>query len=331
MNWMKKHAAGISYVLGISIVAYFIGRMLPIIGGPVFGLLIGMILSNTIGKAESTAAGIVFCSKKILQWSIILLGCGLSLTEVWKTGSESLLVMLITLLAAFAAAYGFGRLMNIPENLNSLIAVGTGICGGSAIAAVSPIIKAKNDEIAYGISVVFFMNMIAVLAFPSIGHWLHLSDEGFGLWAGTAIHDTSSVVAAGYIFSDEAGAYATIVKLTRTTLIIPIVFVFAIIMSKREQKNKSAQYSMKKVFPWFIVWFLAASLLNTMNLFSQDIVEMTHFLAKFMIIMALSAIGLSSNLRSIVQSGYRPLVFGFAVWIAVTFTSLAVQYATGQW
>lgn len=331
MNWIRTHGTGISYVLVIAVLAWLLGRLLPVVGGPAFGIILGLIATHLFGRAKSAGAGIVFCSKKILQWSIILLGCGLSLTEVWQTGSESLLVMLTTLLAAFAAAYAFGRWLHIPGNLNSLIAVGSAICGGSAIAAVSPVIKANNDEIAYGISVVFLLNLIAVLAFPAVGGWLGLSDAGFGLWAGTAIHDTSSVVAAGYIFSDEAGAYATIVKLTRTTFIIPVVFVFAFIAGRRERNDPASHYSMKTMFPWFIVWFIAASLLNTFHLFSDGIVAATHVLAKFMIIMALSAVGLSTDLRAIMKTGYKPLLFGLLVWAAVSGTSLAVQYATGQW
>lgn len=331
MGWIKKYGTGIVYVLAIAFVAYLFGHLVPVVGGPAFGLLLGIVVSHTVGRSDRAADGIVFCSKKILQWAIILLGCGLSLTQVWKTGADSLLVMLSTLAAAFLSAYVLGRLMNIPDNLNSLIAVGTGICGGSAIAAVSPIIRARNDEIAYGISIVFLLNLVAVLTFPAAGSWLQMSDAGFGLWAGTAIHDTSSVVAAGYIFSDEAGAYATIVKLTRTTLIIPIVFIYAFVMNKRNKQDASSAYSIKKIFPWFIVWFIVASLLNTLGLFTKEMVEWTNGLAKFMITMALSAIGLSTNLKTLIHTGYKPVVLGIAVWIAVTVTSLSVQYMTGQW
>jgi uncharacterized integral membrane protein (TIGR00698 family) len=330
MYGIKKYGLGFGIVLVIAGLAYVLGRWVPIVGGPAFGLLIGIIVNFFWGITEKAKPGIVFCSKKLLQWAIILLGCGLHLTQVWKTGTESLLVMILTMAAAFLSAYALGRAMRTPGNLNSLIAVGTGICGGSAIAAVSPIIRAKNDEIAYGISIVFLLNLAAVLTFPAIGRWLGLSDAGFGLWAGTAIHDTSSVVAAGYIFSDEAGAYATIVKLTRTTFIIPIVFAFAYIMNRRS-KQESAQYSLKKIFPWFIVWFVMASLLNTLGLLPEQVTTAAGFLAKFMITMALTAIGLGTNIRAVLNTGPKPLILGLAVWLTVTATSLIVQRFAGLW
>jgi uncharacterized integral membrane protein (TIGR00698 family) len=330
MIWVSKHGIGLAYVLVIAIVAFCLGTWLPIVGGPAFGLLLGLLISNTFGRSERAVAGILFCSKKILQWAIILLGCGLSLTQIWETGSKSLLVMFSTLAVSFISAYTLGRLMKVPDNLNTLIAVGTGICGGSAIAAVSPIIQAKNHEITYGISIIFLLNLAAVLIFPAIGSWMHLSHEGFGLWAGTAIHDTSSAVAAGYLFSDEAGAYATIVKLTRTTLIIPIVLMFAFIMSKRN-KQTAPDYSIGKIFPWFIVWFIAASLLNTVGLISKDMVEVTNRLAKFMITMTLSAIGLSADLKSLIGTGFKPILLGIIVWVAVSATSLLMQAATNHW
>ncbi len=330
MHWMNLHVFGLAYVFVIAVSAYFFGILVPVVGGPAFGLLLGIALGTVFGRPGNTAAGIVFSSKKILQWAIILLGCKISLQEIWQTGVDSFLVLTITLIVAFLSAYILGRFLKTPFNLNSLIAAGTAICGGSAIAAVSPIIKAKSDEIAYGVSTVFLLNMAALLAFPYVGRMLDLSDEGFGLWAGTAIHDTSSVVAAGYLFSDEAGVYATIVKLTRTAFIIPVVFIFAYIMSRRERQEPASMH-MKKVFPWFIVWFVAASLLNTFNLIPPDLQEAADSLTKFMITMALAAIGLSANLRSMLRSGVKPFLLGVMVWIIVSAASLIVQYANGQW
>jgi uncharacterized integral membrane protein (TIGR00698 family) len=199
MTWFRKSISGILLSFILALAATWLGKKYPLIGGPVFGIVLGIIINNTIGKPAWSANGVKFTSKNILKWAIIVLGGSLSLTQVWKTGFQSLYVMLFTLSFAFISAYGFVKLMKIPFKLTSLIGVGTAICGGSAIAAVSPIIEAEELEVAYSISTIFFFNIIAVLIFPPLGHLLGFSDKAFGLWAGTAINDTSSVVAAGYI------------------------------------------------------------------------------------------------------------------------------------
>ena len=334
MNWLRKNGPGVLFAFVLALIATGLGKKFPIIGGPVFGIVLGIIINNTFGKPEGTLKGIGFTSKKILQWAIIVLGAGLSLTQVLKTGLDSLSVTIFTLSAAFIAAYGFGRLMGIPSKLKALIGVGTAICGGSAIAAISPIIEADEMEVAYSISTIFLFNIIAVLIFPPLGHLLGFSDKAFGLWAGTAINDTSSVVAAGYAFSSAAGTYATIVKLTRTTMIIPISIIFSIVTAvqkkKEANKNQSVNFSFKKVFPWFILWFLVASLLNTMGLFGGNSINYINSLGKFMIVMALSAVGLSADFKKMLKTGLKPLFLGLIVWFTVAIVSIIVQSITGQ-
>lgn len=335
MNWIKEKGLGILLCLAIAFIASFLGNIFPIIGGAVFGIVIGLIINNILGKPENAIKGVTFASKKILQWAIIVLGAGLSLKQVWKTGLDSFSVMIFTLAAAFLSAYILGKVMKVDGNIRNLIGVGTAICGGSAIAAISPIIEAEEMEIAYSISTIFLFNIIAVLIFPPLGHILGFSDKAFGLWAGTAINDTSSVVAAGYAFSNAAGAYATIVKLTRTTMIIPISIVFTIIiaMNKKKQAAKeegSVNFSLKKIFPWFILWFLVASLLNTIGLFSAEVIQILNKLAKFMIVTALSAVGLSADFKKMMKTGVKPIFLGLFVWFIVAVVSIGVQYATGQ-
>lgn len=334
MNWLKKNTPGLLFVLILATIATCLGSLFPIIGGPVFGIILGIIINNIFGKPEKTLKGIGFTSKKILQWAIIVLGGGLSLTQVWKTGLNSFSVMIFTLSAAFLSAYVFGKIMGIPYKLKTLIGVGTAICGGSAIAAISPIIEAEDMEIAYSISTIFLFNIMAVLIFPPLGHLLRFSDKAFGLWAGTAINDTSSVVAAGYAFSNAAGAYATIVKLTRTTMIIPISIVYSIItaIQKKKDTNKDTEvnFSLKKIFPWFILWFLIASLLNTLGLFTENTVHYLNTLAKFMIVMALCAIGLSADFKKMLKTGVKPIFLGLIVWFVVSIVSILVQLTTNQ-
>ncbi|WP_366923495.1 YeiH family protein [Metallumcola ferriviriculae] len=320
---------GLSLTLIVAVIAYILGSNYEIIGGPVFAIILGMLYSNIWVLKEKYGPGVNFAAKKILQWSIIVLGASLSVQQVWRTGRDSVSVMLITLITAFIVALVLGRFLNVSPNLTSLIGVGTAICGGSAIAAISPIIKAKDDEIAYSVSTIFFFNIIAVLIFPSLGHLMGLSASAFGLWAGTAINDTSSVVAAGYAFSKAAGDYATVVKLTRTTMIIPIALIFAVI-GAAGRKGSGVKVPWKQVFPWFIIWFLAASMLNTFGIIPAKTVPFAHKLAKFMIVTALAAVGLKADFRKMLSTGIKPMLLGMIVWFSVAVTSILVQLILGK-
>jgi uncharacterized integral membrane protein (TIGR00698 family) len=331
----RPRISGLLLAVGIAFLAWWLGRSVPLIGGPVFGIVLGIMVRNLLSPAESFSPGIQFAGKYVLQWSIIALGFGLSLTQVAKTGLESLSVTLVTMTTAFVTALALGRLMKVHDKLQVLIGVGTAICGGSAIAAVTPIIKPDDHDTAFAISTIFLFNLVAVLLFPLLGHMLHLSDLGFGLWAGTAINDTSSVVAAGYSYSTAAGDYATIVKLTRATLIIPICLILAIVVAMREkraakQAGVTGDFSLRRIFPWFILWFLVASGLRTVGVIPAAALPVLHIAAEFMIIVALTAIGLSADLRKMASTGVRPILLGLGVWAAVSISSLLVQMAIGQ-
>jgi uncharacterized integral membrane protein (TIGR00698 family) len=314
----------------IALVALGLGKLAPLIGGPVFGIVLGILVRNTLAPGGSYTPGIQFAGKQVLQWSIIALGFGLSLDQVAKTGLESLSVTLVTMTVAFLAAWGLGHLLKVQDKLKILIGVGTAICGGSAIAAITPIIKPDEHDTAFAISTIFLFNLVAVLLFPLLGHVLHLSDLGFGLWAGTAINDTSSVVAAGYSFSKQAGDYATIVKLTRATLIIPICLILAFATAWKQKKQGATDFSLRRIFPWFILWFLVASGVRTAGLVPVAIQPALHLAAEFLIIVALTAIGLSANLRKMASTGARPILLGLGVWAAVAVSSLLVQLVIGQ-
>jgi uncharacterized integral membrane protein (TIGR00698 family) len=332
---LRVRVPGLSLALAIGALAMALGRCAPLIGGPVIGIVLGILVRNLLSPGARYDAGIAFAGKKVLQWSIIALGFGLSLGQVAKTGLESLSVTLVTMTVAFLAARLLGRWLGVHDNLKILIGVGTAICGGSAIAAVTPIIRPDDHDTAFAISTIFLFNLVAVLLFPLLGHLMHLSDMGFGLWAGTAINDTSSVVAAGYSYSTAAGDYATIVKLTRATLIIPVCLVLAFVVAAREkrkhvQAGNTGHFSLAGIFPWFILWFLVASAVRTAGLIPLAIQPAIHLLAEFLIIVALTAIGLSANLRRMAASGVRPILLGLGVWIAVSASSLLVQLAIGQ-
>jgi len=317
---------GILFCFLFAIPAYFLGNHFPIIGGPVFGILLG-IAAASFKRPASFESGIKFTGKKILQYSIILLGFEMNLFHVMEVGSQSLYVMVFTLLTAFGVAYSVGKLLKLDKDTTILIGAGTAICGGSAIAAVAPVIGAKDQDVAFSISTIFLFNIIAVFIFPAIGHFLNLSDTGFGMWAGTAINDTSSVVAAGYSYSSAAGNYATIVKLTRALMIVPICLLFAVLTAQNQKKNGT--FNIRKIFPWFILWFVVASIINTSGILSTEISTALGNIGKFAIILAMSAIGLNTKLKSLIQNGLKPITLGLCCWIAVAIISLIVQRIIG--
>lgn len=337
----KQMVSGILFCFIIAIPAWLLGKQFPIIGGPVFGILFGLIIAFW-KRPAILDKGIKFTSKYILQYSIILLGFEMNLFNVIKVGGQSLLVMLFTLTSSFVTAYFVGKAMKIDGKTTTLIGVGTSICGGSAIAATAPVIRAEDEDVAQAISTIFLFNIIAVFIFPPLGHLIGLSDTGFGMWAGTAINDTSSVVAAGASWSSAAGnntalAFATIVKLTRTLMIVPITLVLAVYTAHKISRSNGAggenadnSFSFIKVFPWFVLGFVLTAILNTFLPIPAEVSETLVAIGKFMIIMAMTAIGLNTNLKKLLTNGLKPICLGLCCWFVVAVVSLAVQYFIGM-
>lgn len=319
---------GILLCAAIALPAWLLGKRFPIIGGPVFGILIGMLLAF-VKWPGVFGGGIKYTSKKLLQYSIILLGFEMNLFKVIQVGGESLFVMLFTLSAAFITAFAVSWLLKIEGKTATLIGVGTSICGGSAIAATAPVIGAEDEDVARSISTIFLFNILAVFLFPPLGRLIGLSDSGFGLWAGTAVNDTSSVVAAASSWSAAAGnntalTLATIVKLTRTLMIVPITLVLASYTARKEKKSGNS-FRFSKVFPWFVVGFIAAAVIGTFSGLPTSAAHMLTEIGKFVIVMAMSAIGLNTNLKKLFGNGLKPIFLGLCCWAAVACVSLLVQ------
>jgi uncharacterized integral membrane protein (TIGR00698 family) len=213
---------GLSVTAGIAVVATLLGGLVPVVGAPVIGILCGIVIALVIRPAACLKPGMAFTSKRVLQGSIVVLGSGLSLGQVLSTGGRSLPVLLGTLVVALAMAWLVGRMLGLRADLRTLIGVGTAICGASAIAATDAVINADEADVSYAIATIFTFNVVAVLLYPSLGHAFGFSQHTFGLWAGTAINDLSSVVAASTTYGHAAASYGVIVKLTRTLAIIPI-------------------------------------------------------------------------------------------------------------
>jgi uncharacterized integral membrane protein (TIGR00698 family) len=345
MNFVKNNWKGIVLCLCIAIPSWFLGKKFPIIGGAVIAILAGMIVTIFIKNKSPFETGIKFTSKKILQWAVILLGFGLNLNVILQTGKQSLPIIISTISTSLIIAFVLHKAMRIPSKISTLIGVGSSICGGSAIAATAPVIDADDEEVAQAISVIFFFNVLAALLFPTLGSFLGFSTtsgEAFGIFAGTAVNDTSSVTAAASTWDNmwNLGSAtldtAVTVKLTRTLAIIPITLVLAFIRTKKEKNNDSYEnkVSLKQIFPMFILYFIAASVITTIATslgVSSSIFSPIKELSKFFIVLAMAAIGLNTDIVKLVKTGGKPIIMGFSCWIGITAVSLLMQHVLGIW
>lgn len=341
MEFWKKTAPGVLMCLALAVPSWLLGRTFPVIGGPVFAILAGMAAARALKGRARFQAGIAFTSKKVLQYAVILLGFGLNLSELARVGAQSLPIICATIATSLAVAFALCKCMKIPGRISVLVGVGSSICGGSAIAATAPVIGADDDEIAQAVSVIFLFNILAALLFPALGGAMGMSNEGFGLFAGTAINDTSSVTAAASTWDTLHGTngavleYATIVKLTRTLAIIPITLALAFWrtwQAKRGGSASSGSFDIKKVFPFFILFFVLASVITTVSTMAGvDAALFQPFkeLSKFFIILAMAAIGINTDLVKLIKTGGKPIFMGVCCWAGITCASLIMQHLQG--
>lgn len=343
MKFMKNNGKGLLLCLAIAVPSWILGKLFPLIGGPVIAILLGMLVTIPLKDKTTLAPGIKFTSKKILQWAVILLGFGLNLGIVLQTGKQSLPIIVCTIATSLIIAYILHKLLHIPSQISTLIGVGSSICGGSAIAATAPVIDADDEQVAQAISVIFFFNVLAAILFPALGSAIGfdtLSGESFGIFAGTAINDTSSVTAAAstwdsmWNLGSQTLDKAVTVKLTRTLAIIPIVLVLALIRARTDAKQDGTKVSIKQIFPFFILYFIGASLITTIAIhFGVDagFFSPIKTLSKFFIVLAMAAIGLNTNIVKLIKSGGTPLIMGACCWLGITGMSLLMQYVMGIW
>lgn len=329
--FLNKNIIGVVLCLTIAMPAWLLGKQFPIIGSPVIAILFGLIIAM-IPRSTIFECGIKFTSKKILQLAIILLGFSMNFFEIFEVGAQTLLIIVSTISVALIVAYGLNKIMKAPVKTSILVGVGSSICGGSAIAATAPVIDADSEEIATSISVIFLFNVIAAFLFPVLGRMIGLDDIGFGMWAGTAINDTSSVVAAATTWSVASGSdvalnYATIVKLTRTLAIIPITIILGSYRSFKEKSDSNVNIT--KIFPWFILLFLLAAVLNTALKIPSEISGSLTQLGKFFITMAMVSIGLNTNIARLIKTGGKFIIIGFSCWVSIAVVSLIMQSLLG--
>ena len=344
MEFFSKNIKGLLLCLVIAVPAWFAGLAFPVIGGPVIAIILGMIVTLFIKDSSSFQAGISYCSKKVLQYAVILLGFGLNLSVILETGRQSLPIILCTIATSLVIAFALSKVLHIPGNISTLVGVGSSICGGSAIAATAPVIDADDEEVAQAISVIFFFNVLAAVLFPHFGNLLGFSQtsgEAFGIFAGTAINDTSSVTAAASTWDTMFGLgsatldKAVTVKLTRTLAIIPITLVLAFYRAKKEKSSAGSSVSLKKIFPFFIIYFVIASVITTAATslagVPADFFSPLKEMSKFFIVLAMAAIGLGTNIVKLVKTGGKPILLGLCCWIGITAASLVLQHILGIW
>ncbi|HVW43708.1 MAG TPA: putative sulfate exporter family transporter [Amycolatopsis sp.] len=327
---------GLVVVVIIAAVAFWLGRRFPVVGGPVFGIVAGACAGPLLRKASAASGhvrlrpGFSVAGKQVLQLSIVMLGTGLSLSDVLHAGGRSLPVLVSTLSVTLGGTWVLSRLLRVDGETAILVGAGTGICGASAIAAVTAVTGAAQARVAYALGTIFTFNIAAVALFPPAGHYLGLSQQGFGLWAGTAINDTSSVVAAAYTYGTAAGAYAVVVKLTRSLAIVPLCLVLQARQARRAPAGRPVDRAAWRSLPLFVVGFLLASIARTVGIIPGSWHPALAQLAAFLICVALTGIGLTLEFAHVRRAGPRPLLLGAMLWAAVAGTSLGVQALTGQ-
>ena len=343
MDFIKKNWKGMLACLCIAVPSWLLGKKFPIIGGPVIAIIAGMVITLMIKDKSALESGIKYTSKKILQYAVVLLGFGLNLEVIFKTGRQSLPIIISTITTSLVIAYVLHRVMHIPGKISTLVGVGSSICGGSAIAATAPVIDADDEEVAQAISVIFFFNVLAAILFPTLGAFLGFSQssgEAFGIFAGTAINDTSSVTAAAstwdsmYALGNATLDKAVTVKLTRTLAIIPITLALAVFRTYKAEEEGGGQVSIKQVFPFFILFFIGASIITTIAAavgVPMEVFAPLKELSKFFIIMAMAAIGLHTIIIKLVKTGGKPILMGMACWIGITLVSLGMQHVLNIW
>jgi len=332
---VAANVLGVAICFAIAALSVLLEKLIPgeILGASIIALFMGTII-NSFFHPKWIQPALKFTSKKVLKAAIILLGASLSIKTILSVGKMTFFVIIFTFTMCFGGGYFIRRLFKLNWKLGNLISAGTGICGGSAVAAIAPVIDADDKDIAFAMSSTFLFDMIMVAIYPLMGKALGMSDIAYGIWAGTSVNDTASVVASGYAFSEIAGDFATMVKLTRTIAIIPTVLVFAYIGTRIRQKemkaaNNGKKVQLVKIVPWFIGGFLLLAIVNSFGLIPADVSGVIKTASKFLMVSALAAIGLNTSITDFRKAGLRPMFYGVTIDTLVTLTALAVIFCMG--
>ena len=338
---MSRLGPGLAVAAAVAAAARLAHGALPAsvaqaVGEAIIAVLFGLILGNSVRLPAASAPGIRFAFQTVLRVAIVLLGAGLSFAAVVAIGARALFVIVLLMTLALAAAHLLGRRFGVSSRLATLLGVGTAVCGNSAIGAVAPAIGADDDEVAYAIATNTLFGTVAVFAYPILGHALGLSDAEFGSWAGTAVNDTSQVVAAGFAYSDPAGEVATVVKLTRNSLMGAVIVAMAALHGRAHPAGGGFAARLRQSVPWFVVGFLVMAAIRTVGGFDWiaaragiDVQAWLTWSARAAILLALAGVGLSTRFAAMRRTGFAPLALGFAIALTTATASYAWIRAVG--
>jgi len=325
INKLSGYFPGIILVTIISFISKELGNVYPLVGSVVIAIFIGALIRNGFSLNEVYLKGVNFTLKRVLKVAIIILGVSLSFKEVTQIGYNAIIVVLGVVIFGILLTKLIGKLLKIDDELGLLIGIGTSICGATAITASKEVIKAKEIHTAYAISTIFLFNLIATILYPWIGHIFNMPETMFGIWDGTAVHDTSSVVAIGYMYGNESGEIATTVKLVRTMFLLPLILIISVWQTNKEIKNKKSKIAeLKKIFPWFILGFLGMSLLNSFGFFNEGIKSSLVDIAKYLILMVMASVGLQVEIKKFLKLGAKPLITGLIASVFVSALSISL-------
>ncbi|MFJ5675627.1 YeiH family protein [Streptomyces sp. NPDC093097] len=326
---------GLALAAATAALATAISTLSPLLSAPMVGILLGIAGATVRAPTERWRPGLALAGGRGLRVAVVFFGTGLSLGKVARLSSRALPVLILILLTAAAATWFYARLLKVEGNVRTLIGVGSAVCGTSAISAVTPLIAASQAEIACAVGSILLFNTAAVVLFPLLGHLLGMSQNAFGLWSGTAIHDTSSVVAAAYGYGHIAGQTALVTKLTRTLAIVPICLTLAVHRSPapadgttQDTKPTRRRPPLTRLVPLFLLGFLAAVTINSLGAIPHTWHPALAATANYLAALALSAIGLSLCPRDIRAAGARPLLLTALVWLTIAALSLLLYPLT---
>jgi len=321
---MPQPLPGIVLALAIAIAARIVARFTGAVPDVLIALLGGIAIANLASLPATVRPGVAFVLSKVLRTAIVLLGAGLTLATVLHLGVATLWLVLVCVSVAVGLGLLLARLARLQGAIGTLVGAGTAICGGTAILAIGPLIEARDEEIAYAVTTIFTFNVVALLVYPLVGGAMHMSQIAFGSWAGTAVNDTSVVVATGYVYGKLAGATATVVKLTRTLLLVPLAIAAGSVHAARAGggASKLTRGALLRSVPWFVLGFAGMAILNSIGLITPQVAKGLTTIASFLIVVVLAAVGLNVNIGKIARMGLRPLAVGLTLATAMAFVSL---------
>ncbi len=321
--------------LALAFICWQIGTRITQLGPAVTAMVVGTLIATFLPLPSAVRTNAGPLGGLILRLAIVTLGGSVDAGYIARTAGGSLVVMFGTLTVGIFGIWQLGKLLGVEHKVRSLLTAGTSICGVSAIAAVAPAVNATTADVSYAMSVIILFNIAAVIVFPIIGHAAGFSPHTFGVWAGTAINDTSSVLAAGYAFGSGSATFAAVVKLSRVVMILPVTAVMAVLAQRSVRaKGESAHVPapviavLKKALPWFVIGFVLLSTGRSLGMWSADVAKNDFGkLASYGVALALATIGLSTDLHAVVRAGRRGFLLGGVGWVLLTATSLLLQGA----